>query len=209
MVRLVAECYGFVAFAISHQGLRDGHDGVVLLLDGLPRGLGHSVAAGHSGSGPLAWRAGQGDRPVYWHDLGANRMPEPDATEMAAAGLVDGFCIPARGPHGGRGLVSFLGGPVRLDETDELALVAVGLAAYAHRLHLGDGEPSTTRRLTPREREVLRWTAAGKTAEATAGILSISVRTVEYHLLNAARKLNASNRTHTVVEALRSRQLSL
>ena len=55
----------------------------------------------------------------------------------------------------------------------------------------------------------LRWTAAGKTADATAGILAISVRTVEYHLLNAARKLNTANRTHTVVEALRSRQLSL
>ena len=64
-------------------------------------------------------------------------------------------------------------------------------------------------RLTAREREVLRWTAAGKTADATAEILAISVRTVEYHLLNAARKLNTANRTHTVVEALRSRQLSL
>ena len=67
----------------------------------------------------------------------------------------------------------------------------------------------TAARLTAREREVLRWTAAGKTADATAEILSISVRTVEYHLLNAARKLNTANRTHTVVEALRSRQLSI
>jgi DNA-binding CsgD family transcriptional regulator len=104
--------------------------------------------------------------------------------------------------------VAYLGTTVQLSDEDKLALQALGLAAHAHILHLGTPQAKAPK-LTAREREVLRWTAAGKTADATAGILSISVRTVEYHLLNAARKLNTANRTHTVVEALRSKQLSL
>jgi LuxR family quorum sensing-dependent transcriptional regulator len=130
--------------------------------------------------------------------------------DAASSGLTDGYCVPVHLPEGGRGLVSFLGGPVPLDDDARLALQAVSFAAHSQVHHLRSPDAGkVVARLTAREREVLRWTAAGKTADASAEILGISVRTVEYHLLNAARKLNTANRTHTVVEALRSRQLSL
>jgi DNA-binding CsgD family transcriptional regulator len=61
----------------------------------------------------------------------------------------------------------------------------------------GDGPldtvPATP--LTPREEEVLRWVAAGKTDLQVAAILGTSVRTVQKHLENAYVKLGVENRT--------------
>jgi DNA-binding CsgD family transcriptional regulator len=49
----------------------------------------------------------------------------------------------------------------------------------------------------------------GKTASEIAEELKISQRTVHAHLQNASEKLRASNKTHTVVEALRYGQISV
>ena len=58
-------------------------------------------------------------------------------------------------------------------------------------------------RLTPREAEVLRWTMDGKTAWEVGAILGITERTAVLHLSNATRKLDASNKHHAVLKALR------
>lgn len=63
--------------------------------------------------------------------------------------------------------------------------------------------------LSERERHVLALTAIGKTAAEIADLLTISQRTVHAHLQNAGEKMNASNKTHTVVEALRHGQIRL
>jgi LuxR family quorum sensing-dependent transcriptional regulator len=63
--------------------------------------------------------------------------------------------------------------------------------------------------LTPREREVLRWTASGKSSWEIGMILSISERTVNAHITSAMKKLNAANRTAAVVNALRRREIDV
>lgn len=63
--------------------------------------------------------------------------------------------------------------------------------------------------LSPREKTVLTLTADGKTASDIAILLEISQRTVHAHLQNSADKLNAANKTQTVVEALRYAQVQL
>jgi DNA-binding CsgD family transcriptional regulator len=57
--------------------------------------------------------------------------------------------------------------------------------------------------LTPREREILRWLAAGKSNSQVATILAISPRTVHKHLERIFRKLGVENRTAAVVRALK------
>jgi LuxR family quorum sensing-dependent transcriptional regulator len=57
--------------------------------------------------------------------------------------------------------------------------------------------------LTPREREVLRWVARGKSAREVGEILHIAKRTVDEHAQTAVRKLGARNRTHAVAIAVR------
>ena len=56
--------------------------------------------------------------------------------------------------------------------------------------------------LTPREREILKWAAEGKTSWEISVILDLSERTVKFHLIEASRKLNAVNRTAAVAKAL-------
>ena len=62
--------------------------------------------------------------------------------------------------------------------------------------------------LTPREIEVLKWVARGKSAWEIGEILGIAKRTVEDHVHNVIGKLGASNRTEAVVIAIRDRIIS-
>ena len=56
--------------------------------------------------------------------------------------------------------------------------------------------------LTTREREVLRWLAAGKTDRDIGDILGISPRTVHKHLQRIYEKLGVECRTAAVIRAL-------
>ena len=56
--------------------------------------------------------------------------------------------------------------------------------------------------LTPRGRGVLRWVAAGKTGRDIAGLLGISVRTVQKHLERCYIALGVETRTAAVMRAL-------
>ena len=56
--------------------------------------------------------------------------------------------------------------------------------------------------LTPREREVLQWVAAGKTDRDVAAIVGASVRTVHKHLQHIYAKLGVETRTAAVMRAL-------
>ncbi|WP_459207474.1 autoinducer binding domain-containing protein [Pseudomonas sp. MLB6B] len=55
--------------------------------------------------------------------------------------------------------------------------------------------------LTEREREVLKWTADGKSASEISDVLGLSKNTVDFHIKNAVRKLGTANKTAAVVRA--------
>ena len=57
-------------------------------------------------------------------------------------------------------------------------------------------------KLTSREKEILRWTMEGKTAWTVAQILGVSEHTVNFHVRNAQKKLEASSKHHAVLRAL-------
>ena len=99
----------------------------------------------------------------------------------------------------------------------ELALDAKGLIGVDHftmegfrrLLALRHLRPDRPGDLSARERKVVELSAFGKTANEIASVLKISQRTVHAHLQNASEKLRASNKTQTVVEALRYGQISM
>lgn len=62
--------------------------------------------------------------------------------------------------------------------------------------------PQLPLELSEREREVLRWTAAGKTSSEAGTIMGISARTVNYHMTSILFKLKAVNKTQAVVKAV-------
>jgi LuxR family quorum sensing-dependent transcriptional regulator len=63
--------------------------------------------------------------------------------------------------------------------------------------------------LTNRQREVLTWAAAGKSAWEMGEILGISSRTVEEHAQQALGRLRAVNRTQAVAIAIRDRLIAI
>jgi DNA-binding CsgD family transcriptional regulator len=58
-------------------------------------------------------------------------------------------------------------------------------------------------KLTPKEKEVIRWAGEGKTSWEIGQILSISERTVKFHLRHIYIKFNVINRTQAVAMASR------
>ena len=65
----------------------------------------------------------------------------------------------------------------------------------------------TQPKLSERELECLEWVSLGKTSWETALILGVSERTINFHLLNAAKKLNVYGRQAAVAFALRQNLL--
>lgn len=63
--------------------------------------------------------------------------------------------------------------------------------------------------LTQRERQILTYIADGNTNKQIAGILEISEQTIKNHVSAILRKLNANDRAHAVVLAIRRGWISL
>jgi DNA-binding CsgD family transcriptional regulator len=57
-------------------------------------------------------------------------------------------------------------------------------------------------RLSPREREVLIWSARGKSSWEISQVLKLSERTVTFHMENAKAKLGVTSRSHATVKAI-------
>jgi two-component system response regulator NreC len=63
--------------------------------------------------------------------------------------------------------------------------------------------------LTVREREVLKLLAEGRTVRSAAGILGLSVKTVDAHKFNLMRKLGIHNKAELVMWAIQKRVVKL
>jgi two-component system response regulator NreC len=81
------------------------------------------------------------------------------------------------------------------------------LRGYLGRVHAGD-ELDLGEVLSEREREVVKLTAEGYTAQQAADILSLSPKTIETYRHRAMQKLGLTNRAELVRYALRAGLLS-
>jgi LuxR family quorum-sensing system transcriptional regulator SolR len=84
-------------------------------------------------------------------------------------------------------------------------MVIFYLHVYLTHRAAGIGTSGTRQSLTCKEREVLHWIVEGKTAWEVGRILSMSERTVKFHLRNIYSKLNVANRAQAVTKASRLR----
>jgi DNA-binding CsgD family transcriptional regulator len=126
--------------------------------------------------------------------------------EAQEANLYSGAAVAIYGPNfevAGVGLASSLGG-IKPD-ADLLCFIR----ALSHQFHYAysqfdrlDRDRKGSVLITPREREILSYSAEGKSIPVIASILSISINTVNFHLKNTYRKLNVSTRQTAVVKAI-------
>jgi LuxR family quorum-sensing system transcriptional regulator SolR len=145
-------------------------------------------------------------RPMLWSEaLFASSRPLWE--DARAHGLQVGWAQPTHDLKGVASLLTFArsGEPIARSEFHANAQKMHWLAQAAHAALANivaarpDGIGAI--KLTEREVEVLRWAADGKTASESAEILTISERTVIFHIDNALRKLGAANKTAGVLKA--------
>ncbi|MFC2003459.1 LuxR C-terminal-related transcriptional regulator [Chloroflexota bacterium] len=74
---------------------------------------------------------------------------------------------------------------------------------------LGKDMESLMTPLSPRETEILKYIAEGNTNKRIAYTLGIGEQTIKNHIASIMRKLNANDRTHAVVLAIRKGWLSI
>jgi LuxR family quorum sensing-dependent transcriptional regulator len=149
-------------------------------------------------------------RPFLWADAPYDPAREPRVVEllrfMADFRLDKGLIIPVPRASGRMGLVWFSGPAPEFIPPAISALQLIALLAFEH-IRQFQAPPYEQGRiaLTEREREVLCWVAAGKTAWEIGEILHIAKRTVDEHVCTVCRKLGAGTRAHAVAIAIRDR----
>jgi DNA-binding response OmpR family regulator len=98
-----------------------------------------------------------------------------------------------------------LGADDYLTKPVDYEVLAARIGARLSRVARSTVWPKQAHSLREREVETLTWAARGKTFEEIGTILSLSRRTVEFHLDNARRKLGVATRTQALVKAATER----
>jgi LuxR family quorum sensing-dependent transcriptional regulator len=151
-------------------------------------------------------------KPFEWTEACYDPETEPMAAELmrlrADFGFGRAFVVPIPGPAGNTAGVSISGPDAQLTAQSRPALHLMALYAFDRAASLR-AAPRPTPFLTPREREVLSWAAAGKSAWEIGEILNVAKRTVDEHAQTATRKLGAVTRTQAIALAIRDRFISI
>lgn len=135
---------------------------------------------------------------------------EPFWQEAKAHGLAHGWSQPIRDKHGRIAMWSVSRNAENISDLElaatESRLIYLAHAAHAVNSRLVDAPTAAasthTGPFTTREKEVLKWAADGKTALEIGSILSISERTITFHMQNIMEKLNSVNKTQAIVKAV-------
>ena len=146
--------------------------------------------------------------PFEYKDAPYDPEREPAAAEVIRQAedfrLSRGFMVPVAGPAAGcEGGVWIGGYHLALGPNEKPLVHLLALYAFDHIRALSRRCETKTPGLTSRDREVLTWAAAGKTASQIGDILHITTRTVNEHAQTAKRKLGAANRTQAIATAIR------
>jgi len=178
-----------------------------------PLWVAHYVEENYADSDPVIKDCLGARLPIRWtENYRANQRNEGEARMMEDAwenGVRRGLTIPIHGPRGELGIFSLnsqLGDKEFERLTDSIKYDAQVMAYHFHdavcrALRAKQVVPLPTP-LTEREVEILRWTAAGKTAWEIGGILNISERTVNFHVQNVMEKFGVHNKTHAAAKAM-------
>jgi LuxR family quorum sensing-dependent transcriptional regulator len=157
-------------------------------------------------SDPVLREAMRRDRAFAWSDIWRQRALTPRESAVmsysAEFGLHDGLVVPIF-DVGGIGLVSFAAGELQqLEVTQRQALTLAAVYLHNRLSALRRKRAPAMVPLTEREREVMRWTAAGKSDWQIGRILSISAKTVNFHVENVKRKFGVSSRAQAIVSTI-------
>jgi len=145
----------------------------------------------------IHWKTVEWDKPL-------SKQEHRVLSHLQDIDIQSGVSIPIHGPGRGFSMLSLL----RLSAEKEtvihgemeatLQLLSTHLTSFFQR----QCPVNATPRLTSRETDCLSWTARGKTALEIGKILSISERTVRFHLNNTTQKFKVTSKHEAVLRAV-------
>lgn len=151
--------------------------------------------------------------PFEWSEAPYDRESETKAHEVMTRAtefrMARGFCLPIHGLTGYEACISMSGTHLDLTPRTKPAIHLMALYAFDRVRQLVLPTQQMKNPLSAREREVLQWSAIGKTASEVAEIMEITERTVTFHLERAREKLSAQSKIHACVKALQNRLIDL
>lgn len=145
--------------------------------------------------------------PIIWNEHLFAHTPEL-LEEARGFGLKVGWAQSSLDLHGVVGMLTLArtGEPLQTSELHAKQSRMLWLVQISHQLigsrYIRQLHDAGNPQLTPREIEILKWYADGKTAPDIGKILNISVDTVKFHTKNSISKLGAPNKTAAVVRAV-------
>ena len=155
---------------------------------------------------PIVRHAQRSNKPIVWNDEVFASAPEFRA-EAQQHGLRYGWTQASRDPNGAIGMLTLARSSEDISE-GELTSKEAQMAWLAQLTHMGMSSmlvprilSETRAMMTAREKDILRWTAEGKTSYEIARILSISESTVNFHVTKILCKLQATNKTQAAIKA--------
>ncbi|CAG1020132.1 Transcriptional activator protein LuxR [Methylococcales bacterium] len=211
LCRFHCQHLGFDAFVYALRIPTNFADSKLVLIKGYPEPwLEHYFTNAYYDIDPIIAYCSKYVTPIQWDDLTKSISSQSIQmmNEAGEFGLKAGITMPMHGPHGELGILSFaLNRPTLLArEITQHAMPYVQLlAGYLHEAMwrvLSLENVINMPPLTTREQECLKWVADGKTSWEISKLLSVSERTINFHLNNAILKLQASNRQHAVTKAI-------
>lgn len=200
--------YEFLLFAMSPAPHRRTFDRLVLLQHWPTDWFDHYSRSNFHEHDPVAQFVRTQFKAFDWGDVPQSDDPisrELMASSAADFGMRRGLCIPVHDFFGYRAAISLATSQNPSPSHAAVEMIAIFAFNRMSRLHLA----SKTMRLTTREREVVTWAAAGKTAWDTSAILQVSEQTIEKHLISAMRKLDSYTKAQVVAESLRTGEINL
>jgi LuxR family quorum sensing-dependent transcriptional regulator len=208
--------YGYTAFLITGLPVQRERLEPHILLNGWPAGwYERYTEAHHYRNDPCVKRCFQTIEPFAWDELPpplvAEAKPWQVMHEATEFGLRQGLCVPLHDVYGFQSVVTMAGPQIEMPPQARRLVHMVSLYAYgaAERAIRGPSPQDASERLTEREREVMRWTAVGKTFWEIGEILGITEDTVNDHMRHVRQKLGTRNAAHSVAEAYRRREIRL
>lgn len=209
----VASGFGFTSFiATGLPGYGDDVENLIVA-ERWPEGWReHYRTHDYFAADPVSHWSAKEVRPFTWRSARKNSGQSAEALEIERAAtafrLVDGLTFPMHDAENWKAVVS-LGTDKVVDLADrEIAVLYMAATYFQMRA-------SELRRiarpgevvLSEREREVIKWLAAGKTLWEVGMILGVSEATVRSHAGSVRRKLGATNNVQAVAKAIFKRQI--
>ena len=154
--------------------------------------------------------------PLDWEELRSTDQSVKDIHDVAEQYGIGrhGISIPIREPGAGDAMfsVNFECEDRHWEEMRQELVNRLHVFAYYYHMRMRDviaARPVTAEfDLSPREREVLKWAADGKTAWETAQLIGVGERAIRLYTENAMTKLRAKTKTQAVAIAVKNEILN-